>query len=173
MNDRQQLRNLLDWVRKGDTVYVHDFSCLARNTKDLLSITIQFTTKKVPLISLKGNLDTSTATGKLMPARQRGVYKVIILVSTFYIRFLPDVISDVSQPELNVRFSGWSFTHLAIRSSYAPSFYVGTYSGAFLFQFHCTILRLNLQFVIIRKVIIDYHIQPHLAHLCRTHVTFL
>ena len=66
VDDRQQLRDLLDWVREGDTVYVHDFSRLARNTKDLLSIIEQLTAKKVHLISLKENLDTSTATGRLM-----------------------------------------------------------------------------------------------------------
>ena len=66
VDDRQQLRDLLDWVREGDTVYVHDFSRLARSTKDLLSITEQLTAKKVHLVSLKENLDTSTPTGKLM-----------------------------------------------------------------------------------------------------------
>jgi len=66
IGDRQQIRDLLDWVREGDIVYVHDFSRLARSTKDLLAITEQLTAKKVHLISLKENLDTSTATGKLM-----------------------------------------------------------------------------------------------------------
>ena len=32
MDDRKQLQDLLDWVREGDTVYVHDFSRLARST---------------------------------------------------------------------------------------------------------------------------------------------
>ena len=36
--DRPQLRAMLDYVREGDTVYIHDFSRLARSTKDLLEI---------------------------------------------------------------------------------------------------------------------------------------
>ena len=66
MTARVQLQAMLDWVREGDTAYVHDFSRLARSTKDLLSITEQLSEKKVHLVSLKENLDTSTPTGKLM-----------------------------------------------------------------------------------------------------------
>ena len=39
MEGRRQLQDMLDWVREGDTVYVLDFSRLARSTKDLLAIT--------------------------------------------------------------------------------------------------------------------------------------
>ena len=35
---RPELKNMLEFVREGDTVYVHDFSRLARSTKDLLYI---------------------------------------------------------------------------------------------------------------------------------------
>lgn len=66
IKDRAQLQAMLDWVRDGDTVYVHDFSRLARSTKDLLTIVELLKTKEVRLISLKENLDTSTPTGKLM-----------------------------------------------------------------------------------------------------------
>ena len=31
--DRLQLQTMLDYVREGDTVYIHDFSRLARSTK--------------------------------------------------------------------------------------------------------------------------------------------
>ena len=64
--NRQQLQKLLDFVREGDTVIIHDFSRLARSTKDLLEIVEYLNNKKVALISAKENLDTSTATGKLM-----------------------------------------------------------------------------------------------------------
>lgn len=64
--DRAMLKELLNFVRKGDTVYVMDWSRLSRSTLDLLRI-IQFLAKKeVKLVSLKENFDTSTATGKLM-----------------------------------------------------------------------------------------------------------
>lgn len=66
VKDRAQLQSMLEWVREGDTVYVHDFSRLARSTKDLLDITEKLECKKVHLVSLKESLDTSTATGKLM-----------------------------------------------------------------------------------------------------------
>lgn len=56
---------LLD-VREGDTVYIHDFSRLARSTKDLLAIVDQLQEKGVHLVSNKENLDTSTSNGRLM-----------------------------------------------------------------------------------------------------------
>ena len=64
--NREQLKAMLDFVREGDAVYVHDFSRLARSTQDLLNIVEFLGKKKVKLISSKENLDTSTATGKLM-----------------------------------------------------------------------------------------------------------
>lgn len=65
--DRPQLQAMLEYVREGDTVYVHDFSRLARSTKDLLEIVDTITViKKANLVSNKENLDSSTPTGKLM-----------------------------------------------------------------------------------------------------------
>ena len=64
--NRPQLKAMLDFVREGDTVYIHDFSRLARSTKDLLDIVEQLHNKGVYLISNKENIDTSTPTGKLM-----------------------------------------------------------------------------------------------------------
>ena len=57
---------MLNWVKEGDIVYIHDFSRLARSTKDLPDITEQLSRKKVHPVSLKENLNTSTPTGKLM-----------------------------------------------------------------------------------------------------------
>lgn len=64
--NRQELRKMLDYVREGDTIYIHDFSRLARSTKDLLEIVEKLKEKNVSLISNKENIDTSTPTGKLM-----------------------------------------------------------------------------------------------------------
>ena len=64
--ERPQLQALLDFVRDGDTVYIHDFSRLARSTKDLLELVERLQNKGVHLISNKENLDTNTPTGKLM-----------------------------------------------------------------------------------------------------------
>ncbi len=63
---REKLQAMFDYCREGDTIYVHDFSRLARSTKDLLSIVEYLDEKKVHLVSNKENLDSSTATGKLM-----------------------------------------------------------------------------------------------------------
>ena len=57
---------MLEFAREGDTIYIHDFSRLARSTKDLLDITEQLQAKGIHLVSSKENIDTSTPTGKLM-----------------------------------------------------------------------------------------------------------
>ncbi|SHO53425.1 recombinase family protein [Anaerocolumna xylanovorans] len=64
--NRPQLQAMLDYVREGDTIYVHDFSRLARSTKDLLSINEKIKAKGVHIVSNKENIDSSTPTGKLM-----------------------------------------------------------------------------------------------------------
>lgn len=64
--DRPQLQAMMDYVREGDTVYIHDFSRLARSTKDLLEIVERLQAKGVHLVSNKEKLDTGTPTGKLM-----------------------------------------------------------------------------------------------------------
>ena len=64
--NRPKLQEMLDYVREGDTIVIHDFSRLARSTKDLLDIVELLKTKKVALISCKENIDSSTPTGKLM-----------------------------------------------------------------------------------------------------------
>lgn len=63
---RPELQNLIEFAREGDTVYVHDFSSLARSTKDLLSLVESFYNKGVIPISNKENIDTSTSMGQLM-----------------------------------------------------------------------------------------------------------
>ncbi len=64
--NRPELKVMLDFVREGDQVYVHDFSRLARSTEDLLHIIEELHQKGVALISNKENLDTGTPTGKLL-----------------------------------------------------------------------------------------------------------
>lgn len=64
--NRPELKAMLDYAREGDTVYIWDFSRLARSTKDLLDLTELMDKKGIILKSIKENIDTSTATGKLM-----------------------------------------------------------------------------------------------------------
>ena len=63
---RTGFQEMMTFVREGDAVYVSDFSRLARSTKDLLAIVEELKKRGVDVISLKENLDSSTATGKLM-----------------------------------------------------------------------------------------------------------
>ena len=65
-SDRPELRNMLRALRSGDVLVIDSFSRLSRSTKDLLALVDQLTAKGVHLVSLKENLDTTTATGKLM-----------------------------------------------------------------------------------------------------------
>lgn len=64
--NRPKLKEMLDFAREGDTIYIHDFSRLARSTKDLLEIVETLKAKGIYLVSNKENIDTSTPTGKLM-----------------------------------------------------------------------------------------------------------
>lgn len=73
--DRTELKAMLNYVRKGDTVYVKDLSRLARNTKDLLDIVALLEKKGVTLFSIKENIDTSTHIGKLMLTFLGAIYQ--------------------------------------------------------------------------------------------------
>lgn len=63
---RPQLQAMLDYVREGDTVYIESISRLARNTRDFLNIVDELTKKKVNLISLKEQIDTTTPQGRFV-----------------------------------------------------------------------------------------------------------
>ena len=64
--DRPELKRMMDYVRKGDTVIVESISRFARNTRDLLELTEQLTAKEVEFVSKKEAIDTATPTGKFM-----------------------------------------------------------------------------------------------------------
>ena len=64
--DRPALKRMMTFVREGDTVIVESISRFARNTRDLLELVEQLTTKKVEFVSKKEAIDTSTPTGKFM-----------------------------------------------------------------------------------------------------------
>lgn len=64
--NRPKLLEMLEYVREGDTIHIHDLSRLARSTADLLVIVDLLTKKGVHLVSNKENIDSSTPTGKLM-----------------------------------------------------------------------------------------------------------
>ena len=65
-SSRPELQMMLMTIREGDTLVVESFSRLSRSTKDLLDMVERLTKAGVQLISLKEDLNTNTATGKLM-----------------------------------------------------------------------------------------------------------
>lgn len=73
--DRPKLQEMLDYVRDGDSVIVHDLSRLARNTKDLLEIVEYLNQKEVNLVSDKEHIDSSTPMGKLMLTMIGAIYE--------------------------------------------------------------------------------------------------
>ncbi len=64
--DRPELRRMLEFVRKGDTLIVESISRFARNTKDLLELIELLSNKEVIFVSMKENIDTNTPAGRFM-----------------------------------------------------------------------------------------------------------
>lgn len=64
--NRPELQKMMSFVRDGDTVIVESISRFARNTRDLLELVEQLTTKNVEFVSKKEAIDTTTPTGKFM-----------------------------------------------------------------------------------------------------------
>lgn len=64
--NREKLKELLSFCRKGDIVITESISRIARNTKDLLNIIEQLKIKEVEFVSIKECIDTSTPQGKFM-----------------------------------------------------------------------------------------------------------
>lgn len=64
--NRPELQAMLEFAREGDTIYIHSFDRLARSTSDLLDLVNKIQDKGIHLVSNKENIDSSTATGKLM-----------------------------------------------------------------------------------------------------------
>ncbi len=64
--DREELKKMLDFIRQDDVVITSDISRIARNTRDLLNIVEKINNKGAEFISLKENIDTTTAQGKFM-----------------------------------------------------------------------------------------------------------
>ena len=63
--ERQGLDDLLAFAREGDCVVVWRLDRLARSLKDLIEITARLDERRIQLISLTENIDTTSTTGKL------------------------------------------------------------------------------------------------------------
>jgi len=55
---------LLNYVRPGDSVIVTELSRMTRSLAHLLALVDQFKEKEINLVSLRENIDTTTATGR-------------------------------------------------------------------------------------------------------------
>lgn len=64
--EREKLKQMLEYVREGDTVIVESYSRFARSTQDLLHLIDELDKKGVKFISQKENIDTSTPQGRLV-----------------------------------------------------------------------------------------------------------
>ncbi len=62
--ERQGLKNMLEFVREGDTLCVLELSRLGRSVPDLIKITNELKKKNVNFVSLKENCDISTPIGQ-------------------------------------------------------------------------------------------------------------
>jgi len=64
--NRPYLKEMMEFVRSGDTVIVESINRFARNTKDLLELIERLNQKGVEFISQKESIDTTTPAGKFM-----------------------------------------------------------------------------------------------------------
>lgn len=73
--NRPELQKMLSEAKSGDVIYVHDFSRLARSTKDLLDIVENLNGRGIHVVSNKENIDTNTNSGKLMLTMFAAIYE--------------------------------------------------------------------------------------------------
>ena len=73
--NRPELQKMLSEAKSGDVIYVHDFSRLARSTKDLLEIVEDLNSRGIHVVSNKENIDTNTNSGKLMLTMFAAIYE--------------------------------------------------------------------------------------------------
>lgn len=64
--ERTELQNALKAVRYGDTFVVYKLDRLARSSKQLFDVADDLEQRNVEFISVRDNIDTTTATGKAM-----------------------------------------------------------------------------------------------------------
>ncbi|WP_047155050.1 recombinase family protein [Aneurinibacillus tyrosinisolvens] len=65
-DDRPELQRCLDSLRKTDTLIVFKLDRLGRSTFKLLELTSELEKRGVEFVSIRDNIDTSTAVGKAM-----------------------------------------------------------------------------------------------------------
>ena len=74
--DRPALKEMLNFVREGDQIIISDLSRLGRNTKDLLTIVDNLTSRGIEIKSLKENIDTTTPQGRFVLSIFSALYEM-------------------------------------------------------------------------------------------------
>ena len=64
--NRPKLKEMLDYAREGDTIYIHDFSRISRSVADLMTLTKDLQERGIYLKSSKEGFDTKTPIGRAM-----------------------------------------------------------------------------------------------------------
>jgi DNA invertase Pin-like site-specific DNA recombinase len=65
-DDRIELAKVLEYLRDGDALVVYKLDRLARSTKKLIELSEVLEDRGIELISIRDNIDTTTAVGKAM-----------------------------------------------------------------------------------------------------------
>lgn len=65
-DDRIELVKALDYLRSGDSLVVYKLDRLARSTKKLIELSEELERRQIELVSLRDQIDTTTAVGKAM-----------------------------------------------------------------------------------------------------------
>lgn len=61
---REGLSACMDYLRAGDTLVIYRLDRLGRSVKEMLDLCAQLENRRIKLVSLQDNLDTSTAVGR-------------------------------------------------------------------------------------------------------------
>nr|DAF24618.1 MAG TPA: gamma delta Resolvase, site specific recombination [Caudoviricetes sp.] len=73
--NRPQFKEMLSFLREGDTLYVESFSRLSRSTRDLIDTVNALNEKGVSLVSDKEKIDTTTPQGRLVMTVFAAIYQ--------------------------------------------------------------------------------------------------
>ena len=74
--DRPGWRQFLDYVRPGDTLVVTELSRMTRSLLDLLETAKVLEQREVGLVSLRENIDTTTATGRCFLSMMGAIHQM-------------------------------------------------------------------------------------------------
>ena len=62
--NREGLKACMDYLRAEDTLVIYRLDRLGRSVKEMLDLCAQLESRRIKLVSLQDNLDTSTAVGR-------------------------------------------------------------------------------------------------------------